>query len=256
MSNLMVPFSFGDAPIRAMLIDGEPHFVARDVAAALGYAAPDKAVRDHCKGATDSVAPTAGGMQRVRVIPERDVYRLVMRSKLPSAERFEEWVVGEVLPRIRKTGSYNAAPLNLNDPHALRAALLSYSEQVIALQGAVAEKDAVIEKQAPAVEFARTIRDMTEAIDFGSMARLLKIGRNTLMAKLRDDSILMDNNLPYQAYMDRGYFKVIEGTRERSDGTMSPTFTTRVTGRGQVFLQRRYAGGACRAVAASSRGAA
>ncbi|WP_438396435.1 BRO-N domain-containing protein [Caballeronia sp. DA-9] len=106
MSNQITPFVFDGAAVRVVVVDGEPMFVARDVAAALGYAVPDKAVRDHCKGATDSVAPTAGGSQRVKVIPERDVYRLIMRSKLPAAERFEDWVVAEVLPSVRKTGSY------------------------------------------------------------------------------------------------------------------------------------------------------
>jgi anti-repressor protein len=194
------------------------------------------------------------------LIPERDVYRLVMRSKLPSAERFEEWVVGEVLPAIRKTGSYSAAPAapalpDFSNPAEAARAWADQFEKRLALEGEVKEQAAVIERQAPAVEFARTVRDMEEAIDFGSMARLLKWGRNRLMAKLREDAILMDDNLPYQAYMDRGYFKVIEGTRKRTDGSMSPTFTTRITGRGQVFLQRRYAGGACRAVVPSSRGA-
>jgi phage antirepressor YoqD-like protein len=168
------------------------------------------------------------------VIAERDVYRLVMRSKLPGAERFEEWVVGEVLPSIRKTGGYGGAPMDLNDPATLRTALLTYTEKVIALE-------ATIERNAPAVEFAHTVRNMEESVDMSRMARVIGWGRNRLFETLRADGILMANNLPYQAYLDRGYFRVIEGTRERTDGSQSPTFTTRVTGKGQVFLQRRYA---------------
>jgi prophage antirepressor-like protein len=68
-------------------------FVARDVAMALGYVIPHKAVTDHCKGVLKRNILTAGGNQIAMVIPERDVYRLVMHSKLPSAEAFEEWVV-------------------------------------------------------------------------------------------------------------------------------------------------------------------
>jgi anti-repressor protein len=230
----VIPFQFGMEAVRVVMIDNEPFFVARDVAVTLGYKEPGLAVRTHCKGGVKRTIPTTGGAQDMTLIPERDVYRLVMRSKLPSAERFEEWVVGEVLPSIRKTGAFGAPVIDLNDPHALRAALLGYSEQVIALKDTIAAN-------APAVEFAHTVRDMSEAIEWAEMARIIRWGRNKLIARLRDDGILMANNLPYQAYMDRGYFKVIEGTRARSDGTVSPTFTTRVTGRGQVYLSKRYA---------------
>ena len=102
----ITPFEFEAHQVRIVEIDGEPWFVAKDVAEVLGYARPRDAVADHCKGAAKHRLPTPGGMQVVAVIPERDVYRLIIRSNLPEAERFEEWVVGEVLPSIRKTGSY------------------------------------------------------------------------------------------------------------------------------------------------------
>jgi prophage antirepressor-like protein len=108
--NNVVPFTFEPTgtSVRALEIDGEPWFVARDVAETLGYAKPENAIAAHCKGVTETVTPSAGGPQRTKIIPERDVYRLIMRSKLPAAERFEDWVVGEVLPTIRKTGGYTA----------------------------------------------------------------------------------------------------------------------------------------------------
>jgi anti-repressor protein len=76
------------------------------VAEILGYSNVSGAISDHCKGASESLLPSAGGPQMTKIIPERDVYRLVMRSKLKSAEKFEDWVVGDVLPTIRKTGKY------------------------------------------------------------------------------------------------------------------------------------------------------
>lgn len=104
----MVPFQFDSMTVRTVMgDDGEPLFVAKDVADALGYQRSRDAIAQHCKGAVKRRLPTASGEQDVTLIPERDVYRLVMRSKLPAAERFEEWVVGEVLPSIRKTGSYS-----------------------------------------------------------------------------------------------------------------------------------------------------
>ena len=95
---------FGE--IRTTEIDGKPYFVASDVANALGYTNPRKAVIDHCKGVTKRDTPTSSGVQSMSYIGEGDLYRLIMKSKLPSAEKFESWVMDEVLPSIRKTGSY------------------------------------------------------------------------------------------------------------------------------------------------------
>ena len=87
---------------------GEPGFVAKDVAEVLGYAQTDKAIRDHCKAkqVVKNSRPNQPDNPNVSIIPERDVYRLIMRSRLPEAEKFEEWVVGEILPSIRKHGAY------------------------------------------------------------------------------------------------------------------------------------------------------
>lgn len=95
---------FGE--IRTIEIDGKPYFVATDVASALGYVNPRKAVNDHCKGVTKRDTPTSSGVQHMSYINEGDLYRLIMKSKLPSAEKFESWVMDEVLPTIRKTGGY------------------------------------------------------------------------------------------------------------------------------------------------------
>lgn len=106
MRNL-IPFQFEDSNIRAFQKeDGNTWFVAKDVAEVLGYALPAKAVRTHCKGVSEMDTPTSGGMQTVKIIPEPDLYRLIIKSKLPAAERFEKWVFEEVLPAIRQHGSY------------------------------------------------------------------------------------------------------------------------------------------------------
>ena len=92
--------------IRTTIIDGKPWFVGKDVAFALGYVDTAYAVSTHCKGVGEMPTPSAGGVQIVKIIPESDLYRLIMRSKLESAEKFQDWVVEEVLPAIRKNGSY------------------------------------------------------------------------------------------------------------------------------------------------------
>lgn len=92
--------------VRVIDEDGKYLFCGTDVARALGYSIPSKAVNTHCKGVSKMEAPTNGGVQKLLFIPEGDVYRLIVHSKLPSAERFERWVFDEVLPTIRQHGAY------------------------------------------------------------------------------------------------------------------------------------------------------
>lgn len=110
MNDLMVFEKEGFGGIRAIMRDGEPWFVANDVAAALGYARPKDAVAHHCKyvellkgGESQPLTDSNFG---VNIIPESDVYRLIMRSNLPAAEAFQDWVCEEIIPSIRKKGSY------------------------------------------------------------------------------------------------------------------------------------------------------
>lgn len=108
MSNV-IPFEFDQQPVRVVQDgDGDTLFLAYDVARALGYAKPRNAVSRHCKGALKRGALTDGGQQEMTVIREPDVYRLIVKSQLPSAERFESWVFEEVLPTIRRTGGYQS----------------------------------------------------------------------------------------------------------------------------------------------------
>lgn len=95
---------FGE--VRIVELKGKSYFIANDVAKALGYASPKDAITRHCKGATFRSYLTDGGKQKAKVIPEGDIYRLIVKSKLPSAEKFESWVFDDVLPTIRKTGGY------------------------------------------------------------------------------------------------------------------------------------------------------
>jgi prophage antirepressor-like protein len=120
MSNDIAPFDFEGAKIRAVLINDEVWMVASDIATVLGYADPDKAVRQHCKAMKrfNSAELAELGLANpppsgLVLIPERDVYRLIMRSSLPAAERFENWVVADVLPTVRKTGVYAREELEI-----------------------------------------------------------------------------------------------------------------------------------------------
>lgn len=108
MSNI-APFNFDGQSVRVLEINGEPWFVGKDVAEALGYKDTTNAIKQHCKGvAKHHPLQTAGGRQEVRILSEPDVLRLIVNSTLPAAEQFERWVFEDVLPTIRKTGTYTA----------------------------------------------------------------------------------------------------------------------------------------------------
>jgi prophage antirepressor-like protein len=106
----LIPFEFESSQVRILMDDnGDPLFIANDAAEALEYKRPNDAINQHCKGAAEyRPLQTAGGTQRVRVIREPDLYRLMAGSTLPSAEAFERKVFEDILPTIRKTGAYHA----------------------------------------------------------------------------------------------------------------------------------------------------
>lgn len=123
---------FGE--IRTIEIDGKPYFVGADVAKALGYSNPRKAILDHCKGVTKRDTPTSSGVQSMSYINEGDLYRLIMKSKLPSAEKFESWVMDEVLPTIRKTGSYQKPLTTVEQIQVIATGFLDHEERLNRLE--------------------------------------------------------------------------------------------------------------------------
>ena len=106
MTNIKIFENEEFGKVRTVEEDGKVLFCASDVAKALGYARPNDAVAAHCRATAKRSTLISGKMQEINFIPEGDVYRLITRSKLPSAEKFESWVFDEVLPAIRKTGGY------------------------------------------------------------------------------------------------------------------------------------------------------
>ena len=123
---------FGE--IRTIEIDGKPYFVGTDVAKALGYNNPRDAVSRHCKGVVKRDTPTSSGIQSMSYINEGDLYRLIMKSKLPSAEKFESWVMDEVLPTIRKTGSYQKPLTTVEQIQVIATGFLNHEERLNRLE--------------------------------------------------------------------------------------------------------------------------
>lgn len=130
MGMQIMPFAFEGNPIRVLEINNDPWFVAKDVAVALGYKNTRDALGRHCKRAQDvggSVIATPSDLDpQTKIIPEGDVYRLIVRSNRPEAEKFESLIMDEILPTIRKTGSYGApTKVDYNDP-ALQLGLIEH----------------------------------------------------------------------------------------------------------------------------------
>lgn len=228
---------FGE--VRTVEENGRVLFCGSDVAKALGYARPTKAIQDNCKGVLKRSTPTNGGVQEMSFIPESDVYRLIIHSKLPSAEKFESWIFDEVLPTIRKTGGYVANEDLFVNTYLPQADENTKTLFKLTLQ-TINQLNTVIETQKPFVDFAKTVSATADIIDIGKMAKLLHdenipIGRNKLFEWLRANDILMSSNTPYQRYIDNGYFKLKEYTKETCYGSKI-FFTTYVTGKGQIYI--------------------
>ena len=136
---------FGE--LRVLEQDGKPYFPATACAKKLGYVNPQKAIRDHCKGVNEMVTPTKGGMQTTRFIPEGDLYRLIVHSKLPTAERFEKWVFDEVLPSIRRTGSYGQPDITAIIAQAITTACTETIKQLVPLLTTLAEQAAAPQRK-------------------------------------------------------------------------------------------------------------
>lgn len=184
--------------VRTAFIDGKPYFAAMDVAGVLGYANTRKAVIDHCKGVTKCDTLTKGGVQTLTFIPEGDIYRLIVRSKLPSAEKFEVWVFDEVLPEIRKTGGYNADNYMAAVPKTYAEALRLAADQ----QDKIEEQQRIIEQQAPKAEYFDALVDSSLLTGFRETAKELHIGQKQFMEFLLENKfIFRDGKGRPQPYM-------------------------------------------------------
>ena len=242
MNNIMTFVNEEFGSIRSMIINGEPWFVGRDIAIILGYSKPRNALALHVdeddalkQGVTDNLGRT----QETTVINESGFYSLVLASKLPNAKKIKKWVTSEVLPTIRKTGGY------VDDPDKFADYYLPFADeatkQMFKIQHEyIRQLHSKINTDKPKVDFADQVADTTNVIDMGEMAKLandrgIRIGRNRLFSWLRVMGILMMNNIPYQEYMDRGYFKLKESLYY-TDGVYKTRQTTYVTGKGQRYI--------------------
>ena len=225
-------FDFETQQVRTVLIDNEIWFVASDVTRILGYTNGRQAIIDNCTKGVSRKYPlkTTGGIQELTIINESALYELIFGSRKSEAVKFKEWVISKVLPSIRKTGSYSVTP----KPE------LSIEEMTLLviqnMQSKIADQSRQLEEQKPKVEFADKVVNTNNAISVREFGKVIGMGEKKFFEWLRNNKLLMESNIPYQKYVEAGYFKVIEWVLEAKNQVK---FKTLITGKGQLYIAER-----------------
>ena len=233
--------------------EGKVLFKANDVARSLGYAEAAKAVRTHCKGVSVLDTPIENQygtvvMQPTKFISESDVYRLVMRSKLPEAEKFQDWVCEEVLPAIRKDGAYlseKALQRAVTDPEffiGLANAIRKEKEQRLEIESCCTEQQLLIDRQKETIEelgnlsaYAETVLQNKDLVDITQIAQDYGLSGRRLNAILHEKRVQYKSGkqwILYAPYKGNGY--VGSETSQLENG--KTVMRTRWTQKGRLFI--------------------
>lgn len=232
--------TFGN--VRVLEKNGEPWFVAKDVCNCLEI----KNTTDALKRLDDDERArfNLGRQGETNIVNEYGLYSLVLSSRKPEAKEFKRWITHEVIPSIRKYGSFNMAI-----PRTLPDALNAYAREIEAHQ----KTQALLEAQRPKVLFADSVAASHTSILVGELAKILHqngvkdIGQKRLFAWMREHGYLIsrkanDYNMPTQRAMELGLFQIKETTVTHSDGHISVSKTPKVTGKGQQYFIEKLLG--------------
>lgn len=248
--------------IRAFVKDGEPWFVGKDVATALGYADHRSAIRNHVEEDDKQVvqlvdtqegavtAPSYERGSKILIINESALYSLIFSSIHPSAKKFKHWVTAEVLPAIRKTGGYiptKDAEGNQMSDELIMARALQITQRTIEEQKAMIEHQRhIIADQAPKALFHDCVAESDDTCSVAELAKMIEengypMGQMRLFAWLRARGFLCIRegsfyNTPYQKWVEQGLFRIETKISFGPDGSEYVSHTTRVTGKGQAYL--------------------
>ena len=231
--------------------DGEPWFVASDIAKTLGYRDAEKMTRrlDDDEKGTRSVG-TLGGVQQMTVITEAGIYAAILGSKVEGAQRFKRWVTHEVLPSIRKHGGYMAGQERMTPEQMLAASMRWLESRIREQEETISRQAGQLEEQRPKVLFADAVSASDGTCLVGELAKMLTqagftIGQNRLFARLRNDGFLgktgQNRNVPLQRWVEQGLFRIKETAITHPDGHVTINRTPKVTGKGQTYFLKKYA---------------
>ena len=252
MNNLQIFKNEEFGEVRVIEQNGEPWFIGKDVADILGYERPTKAIQDHVDDEDRDEVPiqdSIGRMQKTPTINESGLYSLILSSKLPQAKQFKRWVTSEVLPSIRKHGTY-MTPEQIEEVLLNPDTIISLAQELKderALRNRLQDK---IEKDRPKTIFADAVAASKTSILVGDLAKLIKqngvdTGQKRLFQWLRENGYLIkrkgaDWNMPTQRAMDKGLFEVKETVITHADGHTSVSKTVKVTGKGQQYFINKF----------------
>lgn len=238
--------------IRVLEIDGEPWFIAVDIAKVLDYRTAydmTRILEEDEKGT--HIVRTPGGNQTVIVINESGIYSSILRSRKPEAKQFKKWVRSEVLPSIRKYGAYlteQTVEKALTDPDFLIQLALNLKEE--REKRLIAETE--LQENKHKIIFANCVETSRSSCLVGGLAKLINqggypIGQNRLFAWMRDNGYLIKQkgenyNLPTQYSMDLKLMEVKKNIINNPDGTVRVTRTTKITGKGQIYFLHKFLG--------------
>ena len=216
--------------IRTCMVDGETYFVGKDVASALGYVNPNKAMIDHVddEDKLTSRIVMAGQNRQVIIINESGLYALILSSKLESARRFKRWVTSEVLPAIRKNGRYE-----------LEQQVVKVEEQKRELESRNAYLEDVSAYQKPLTDYARHILSSTQTVTVTQIAQdygFTAVRFNELLMHLRIQHKVGGQWILYSPYVHRGYVQSFSSYYVKPDGEVQVKVHTRWTQVGRLFL--------------------
>lgn len=224
-------FNFEQNEVRTILVNDEPYFVGKDVARVLGYSNTKDALSRHVdsEDKTGSRITTSGQSREMTIINESGLYSLILKSKLPNARKFKRWVTSEVLPTIRKTGSYTNVPQSF--AQALRlAADLEEKNQLLEQQ--IAEYEPKISYLDMILSSTDTVATSQIAADYGMSA----IALNKLLNELGVQHKVSGQWILYRKHMNQGYTKSHTSEIPKADGGVKVVMNTKWTQKGRVFI--------------------
>lgn len=225
--------------------DGKVLFCGSDVAKALGYAIPSKAVNTHCKGVSKLEVPTNGGIQQMLFITEGDMYRLITHSKLPDAEKFERWVFDEILPTIHKHGAYmteqTIEKALFNPDFLIELATQLKNEQARSkrLETTVAVQEQQIAELQPKASYYEVVLNCKDLLSITSIAKDYGKSGTWLNKYLHEKGVQYKQGkiwLLYQKYAEKGYTSTKTQTFPGNDGQQHTSVHTYWTQKGRLFI--------------------
>ncbi|MGX7701085.1 phage antirepressor KilAC domain-containing protein [Enterococcus mundtii] len=224
-------FNFEQNEVRTILVNDEPYFVGKDVAEVLGYSNTQKAILNHVDEEDKGVTKwdTLGGKQNMTIINESGLYSLILKSKMQNARKFKRWVTSEVLPTIRKTGSYTNVPQSF--------------AQALRLAADLEEKNQLLEQQIaeyePKISYLDTILSSTDTVATSQIAAdygMSAIALNKLLNHLGVQHKVGGQWILYRKHMNQGYTKSHTSEISKADGSLKVVMNTKWTQKGRIFI--------------------